>query len=277
VNLFKAGEADAMAASRAEQLFYAVNTEKPHLNNLHLRYALNRAIDKNAVARFAGAGRAPAVNLVPPLIGYRPPQQLIPFNGHHCDVLSHDPAGRRELLAAAGFPGGRYPDGRRLRIELGYPIRPMGKERSEFVQQSWQRRLGIEVSLAPVEYSVWTQTLSQRKYEGVMEVDWTADYADPDAFLAFFTSTSPTNASGWRDASYDDMLTSANAEADPAVRMKMLSECEEFLLRSMPFIPLYFDRRTYLQRQYVRGLEIDPLAGVTFQSAWIDTNWRPSI
>jgi oligopeptide transport system substrate-binding protein len=297
VNLFKAGEADAMSDSvlppqflpalqgsselqvrpALNSFFYAVNTEKPHLNNVQLRYALNMAIDKSAIAKFAGAGRTPAVNFVPPLGRYRAPQQLIfQLQGRSFDVLSYDPDGARALLAAAGFSGGRYANGRPLRIELGYPIRPMGKERSEIVQQSWRRHLGIEVPLAPVEYSVWTQTLSRRKYEGVMEVDWTADYADPDAFLAFFTSTSPTNASGWRDASYDDMLASANAEADPAVRMKKLGTCEEHLLKSMPFIPLYFDKWTYLQRQFVRGLEIDPLAGVTFQSAWIDTGWRPA-
>jgi oligopeptide transport system substrate-binding protein len=289
VNLFKAGEADAMSDSvlppqflpalrgsselqvrpALNSFFYAVNTEKPHLNDVHLRYALNMAIDKNAIAKFAGVGRTPALSLIPPISRYRAPQRLIvPFQGRTYDVLSYDPHGARELLAAAGFPRGRYVDRRPLRIQLAYPIRPMGKERSEIVQQSWRQQLNIEVMLAPVEYSVWTQTISQRKYEGVIEVDWTADYADPDSFLAFFISVSPTNAG--------DLLASANAEADPAMRMQKLAGCEESLLRSMPFIPLYFDKWTYLQRQFVRGLEIDPLAGVTFQSAWIDTGWRPA-
>jgi hypothetical protein len=30
-----------------------------------------------------------------------------------------------------------------------------------------------------------------------------------------------------------------------------------------------------LQKPFVRGLQLDALAGVYFQSAWIDTNWRP--
>jgi len=108
-----------------------------------------------------------------------------------------------------------------------------------------------------------------------MEVDWQADYPDPDAFLAVFTSRSSTNPCGWRDETYDALLASANAELDASERMRKLAACEERLLRGMPILPLFFDRFTYLQRPFVRGLELDPLAGLKFQSAWIDTHWRP--
>ena len=84
------------------------------------------------------------------------------------------------------------------------------------------------------------------------------------------------NSTGWRDKAYDAMLVSANAETEPALRMRKLAECETYLLRSMSIIPLYFDVFTYLQRPFVRGLEIDPLANITIHSAWIDTNWRPA-
>jgi oligopeptide transport system substrate-binding protein len=123
---------------------------------------------------------------------------------------------------------------------------------------------------------VWTQVLASRGYTGLAEWDWTADYADPDTFLALFTSRNPNNSSGWRDEVYDAMLAGANADPDRSARMQKLADCETYLLRSMPLIPLYFDVWTYLQKPFVRGLETDPLAGMTFQNAWIDTNWRPS-
>ena len=151
----------------------------------------------------------------------------------------------------------------------------MGTERSEIVRQSWQRSLGIDVSLAGVEMTVLPQILGSRNYDGLMEVDWNADYADPNAFLSVFTSASTTNPSGWRDGDYDAALAAANEEINPAVRMRKLADCEMHLLQSMPLLPVYFDKWTYLQKPFVRGLHLDPLDGISFHDAWIDTNWRP--
>ena len=67
-----------------------------------------------------------------------------------------------------------------------------------------------------------------------------------------------------------------NEEANAAVRMRKLANSEMQLLRSMPLLPLYFDKWTYLQKPFVQGLHLDPLDGITFHEAWIDTNWRPS-
>jgi hypothetical protein len=37
------------------------------------------------------------------------------------------------------------------------------------------------------------------------------------------------------------MVAAASATLDPVLRMQRLSQCEARLLRTMPFIPLYFD------------------------------------
>lgn len=76
---------------------------------------------------------------------------------------------------------------------------------------------------------MWTQVLSNHDYDGVMEVAYCAHWPDPDAFLSMFTSNSPLNDPGWRNEVYDGMLASANAEADRAVRMQKLADCEAHL------------------------------------------------
>ena len=297
LNLYKVGQADAMGVSvlppqflprlsdkeelhvrpALDSFYYALNVNKRPLDNILLRYALNMAVDKNAIASFVGAGRAAAANFVPPIPGYVSPRHIvINHRSRDCDVLSYDPATARELLAAAGAPGGLLPDGRRLRLDVAFPIRPLSRERGEILQQSWRRNLGIEVALTGLEVRAWFQVLASHDYDGAMEVDYCPNYVDPEAFLSMFTSDSPINDPGWRNEIYDGMLASANAEADQTVRMQKLADCEVYLLRSMPVIPLYFDKWTYLQKPFVRGLEIDPLAGMTFQDAWIDTDWRPS-
>ena len=57
--------------------------------------------------------------------------------------------------------------------------------------------------------TVLSQILGSRAYEGLMEVDWNAHYADPNAFLPVFTSASTTNPSAWRDEDYDAALAAA--------------------------------------------------------------------
>jgi oligopeptide transport system substrate-binding protein len=56
-----------------QSLYYAINTKKPPFNNVLLRYALNMATDKNAIATALG-GDIPAIGYVPPIEGYQSPK-----------------------------------------------------------------------------------------------------------------------------------------------------------------------------------------------------------
>ena len=94
------------------------------------------------------------------------------------------------------------------------------------------------------------------------------------SFLDMFTSTTPSSGTGWSDPEYDALLAAANAFADPA-RMRKLADCERFVLRAMPCMPLYSDVGVYLCKSFVKGLVGDPFHGRMFNDAWIDTNWRP--
>ena len=66
------------------------------------------------------------------------------------------------------------------------------------------------------------------------------------------------------------------AGADPAARMQRLADCERYLLKSMPVIPIFHNVWLYLQKPFVRGLEGNALDKHPFKYSWIDTNWRPS-
>ena len=91
-----AGAREARRADSSRCVWFSMNTTKPPLDNVLVRYALNMAIDRAAIARTLGAGRVPARGYVPPFPGYDPPTTL-PFtlDGHTCDLLSFN----RRLLA----------------------------------------------------------------------------------------------------------------------------------------------------------------------------------
>ena len=57
---------------------------------------------------------------------------------------------------------------------------------------------------------------------------------------------------------YDAMLGHANATADVATRMQRLAECEAYLLKAMPVLPLLLYGFVYLQKPFVHGLGCEP-------------------
>jgi oligopeptide transport system substrate-binding protein len=297
VNLYKAGAAQAMMANQVPQpfipvlrrdkkdfyitpalssYFYLVNTRKPPFDNPLLRYALNMAVDKQSLTEFLSAGQLPGTSLVPPMEGYDSPRSLeVIIDGKSYDILSHNPQAARELLAKAGFASGVGRDGRRLRVEILFNTLETHKQIAEIIQQQWKLELGIDASLVNQEWKVYLETLDNLHYNGVARRGWTGDYVDPNTFLDLFVTGSANNGSGWSDPKYDAMLADANSTTDPSARMKKLGECEQYLLKAMPFVPLYIYTYFYLQKPYVRGVETSILDQHPFKYIWIDTNWKP--
>lgn len=289
LNLYKAGEADSMLAKLVAPvyvptlrrkkdfnsapafwtMFYVVNTTRPPFDNVLVRYALNMAIDKNAIASVLAGGQRPARTLVASLPGYQPVDSLaVTVDGTVYNVLEYNPRAARALLRKAGV--------KNLRIDILYPQHPASQDVPLILREQWQGTLGAEVHFAIQEQKAWHETRNALRYSGVAERGWWGDYLDPTTFLDPFTSGSSIIGSGWSDRQYDAMLADANATPNVSTRMRKLAGCEEYMLRSMPILPLYHNAQAYLQKPYVRGLPRSPIDGISFKYAWIDTNWRPS-
>jgi ABC-type oligopeptide transport system substrate-binding subunit len=253
---------------------FMLRVTKAPLDNVLVRYALNMAVDKNAIAEVTG--ETPAYNFVPPIPGYEPPRTLpVPIDGKIYDVLSFNPAAARELLAKAGFRDGLDKDGRRLTISLIGVDATATTElyAAQVLQQQWRKTLGVEANI--LQGVGVDEALRDFKFQGAMAGSWAADYADANDFLEpLFVTGEANNDSGWSDPRFDAMLTQANRQGDPTERKKMLAHCETQMLKGMPVIPIAFQVCRYLRKPFVHGLWPDPFSGYAFQYAWIDTNWR---
>ena len=287
VNLYKSGEVAAMPGISFPYVFIpamggkrdfhiepafglfcpVMSVQKPPLDNVLLRYALNMATQKQPVCDFLGGGRLPARNVVAPVPGYRGPDSVIvDIDGHPYDVLKFDPEAARSLLAKAGI---RSPE-----ITFHFPQLPESAPRAEMLRQQWQRNLGIRLKLAPREFNVhWSMVLAG-EYTGVADYAFMPLYYDPNPFLDPFATAGAGNPSGWTNEEFRSMLADANRTLDRGERMAKLAECEERLLRDMPSIPIYFDVWAYLRKPFVRGLTSNLFDTRAFKYAWIDRNWR---
>jgi oligopeptide transport system substrate-binding protein len=258
-------------------IWHGFNIRKPPFDNVLLRYALNMATGKAEIARCFGGGRSVARNIIPSMEGYPAPKTLpITIDGAIYDVLSYNPEGARSLLAKAGYPNGMGRDGRPLSFEILFPTLPHSRLIAEMLQQQWRSNLNVEPKLVLREFNVWLQNTLALDYSGAAEGGGWPDYLDPNGIFDWFVKGAASSCTGYADPLFDQKVSEANEALEPATRLQRLAKAEEYLLRSMPVIPIFHNVWLYLQKPFVGGLEGNLLDKHPFKYAWIDTNWRPS-
>jgi len=234
-----------------QSVFLRFNTTKPPLDNPKVRRALSLALDRDLLARtILQASRLPAHALTPPGTGGYTARASVGL----------DLATARRLLTEAGFPGGA---GLPV-IELQARNDELMPRLAEAMQATWQRELGVRVSLNQAEQKIWIQNQQTLNY-AISTAAWTADFPDPVTFLGLFTSDSSYNWTGWKSPAYDRLLAAAAVTTDLQKRYEIFQQAEQVLLDEMPITPLHFGAQTYLIHPAVQGWVPSPLVFRRYQ------------
>jgi oligopeptide transport system substrate-binding protein len=222
-----------------ETEYLQFNVTKPPLNDPRVRSALARAIDRAAITRdVLHDSCQPAGALTPTDTAGYTPEARIPSD--------FDAA--RQLLAAAGYPGGKnFPV-----LEMQTKNDNIWRAVAEAIQEMWKRELGIHVEIVSLEQKTWMANSQTMNYE-ITFYRWIGDYDDPSTFLYLFKSDSGQNDTGWASADYDRLNQEANHAADPVERYALLQKAEALLLDAAPIAPVYYGTRTYLIKPCVKG------------------------
>jgi len=227
--------------------FLRFNVTRKPFDDVRVRQALALAIDKDRIVKkITRAGELTTSHLVPP--GTR--------NYHPPEGLGYDPARARELLAAAGYPGGRgFP-----RFEYLFNAGSAGganvhQSIGVELQEMWRAELGIQMDLRQAETKVFWGLQSRLDYQ-VCRSSWIGDYDDPNTFLGMFISGDGNNETGWKNPAYDRLVAAANQEVDPARREADFQAAETLLVHDeVPIIPLYiYVGMNYFHTNRVAGL-----------------------
>ncbi len=191
---------------------YRFNTTRPPFNDVRVRQALAFAIDRQRIVeRVAKGGQTPAQSLTPPNTAGFTAQSRVP----------HDPERARQLLAEAGFPGGRgFPA-----FEILFNTNEGHRQIAEAIQQMWRTELGVDARLFNQEAKVYSDTMRRLDY-AVARFAWVGDYLDPSTFIDIMTGDSGNNQTGWKNAEYDRLVEAARSEPSAAKRYAMFQRCE---------------------------------------------------
>ncbi len=235
--------------------FYLFNVTKAPFDNPLVRNALSLVVNRQSIVdNITKAGQIPASTLSLMTESYHPD-----FNN---EIYNPDKA--RQLLAEAGYPGGKgFPT-----FTVIYNTADAHRKIALAIQQMWKTELGID---AQIENQEWKTFLSTRQdlHFDISRAGSISTLADPQDFLNSYTTGHGMNDTGWSNAEFDALLETAKVETGDE-RYTLLAEAEAVLLRELPLIPIYYYSFTYLKDPSVKGAEFNAIGRLNYKDIYID-------
>lgn len=243
--------------------FYFFNMTDPRFQDPRVRQAFNYAIDRNRITQDVLRGQAyenGIYGVVPPISstfkGYD-------FSGIKSVGFDYNPEKAQQLLAEAGYPGGKGFGSVNLRVNIGDVHSAVAEEISEQIFQT----LGINVN---IDGSTFEQKDVDADYArgDLFRSAWFADYCSPETFLSNFygkyvpaTMDEPSqiNQSRYKNPVFDDLIDRARVAGSQTERYRLYNLAELELMKNPPLIVLWYAGDIQLKYSNVRNLKNNPM------------------
>jgi ABC-type oligopeptide transport system substrate-binding subunit len=223
--------------------FLGFDVSRRPFHDRRVRRAFSLATDRETLADVILRGYA-----FPATGGLLPPG----MTGHSSGIgLPYDPEAARNLLAEAGYPGGRgFPAIDCLaRDDPGHDLA------CKYLQALWWENLGVEINWNKIEWASFYD-LMVRGTPHLWMVGWYADYPDPDDVLRVQWWL---GFGGWQNEFFNKMVEDARRVMDQAERMRMYQQADRILIEEVPVLPLSYGCFHMLVKPWVRNLFTSPL------------------
>jgi len=218
---------DIIKQSSYDIWYLTYNTYMKPFNDLRVRQAFNLAIDRQTLTKDVLKGTAnPNYSLLMPGFPGYDPSIKVPY----------DPAKARQLLAAAGYPGGKgFPQ---IDIQVRNSSGEVGMTvpAAEFIQSQIKTNLGItNLGVKVVDQKVLTANLNAHKLPLVF-IGYNYDYVDPSDFLDLFVTG---GRHAWSNAQYDAIVKAGDHSFDPATRAADYKKAQQIMAAQVPASYMY--------------------------------------
>jgi ABC-type oligopeptide transport system substrate-binding subunit/predicted Ser/Thr protein kinase/tetratricopeptide (TPR) repeat protein len=228
---------------RTETEYVEFDPSRPPFDDARVRRALVHAIDRKMLADVVLRGyESPATG------GFVPPG----MPGHSAGIgLAYEPDRARQLLAEAGYPGGR-----------GFPVvtawtdtDPARVEVIRALQAQWREKLGVEIGWEIFPWAVFLDKLHESRPHLFCHC-WIADYPDPDNFLR--VGLAQSYSQHW-NATFDELVERARRSTDQAERMKLYQAADRILIEEAVMMPTTYGRWDLLIKPWVKKHPTSPI------------------
>lgn len=227
------------------QAIYLNNQAKPFDNQL-VRQALCYAIDRQGIMDMVADGHGTAVgsSIYPAFTKYFLPELV--------DKYPHSVEKAKELLAQAG-----YPDGFDMTISVPNNYQPH-MDTAEVVAEQL-REAGINVTIQPVEWSTWLDTIYNGRQFQATVVGVDAANMTARAMLERFTSDYAKNFINYSNPAYDALFQKAINAQDEAEQTDLYKQMETMLADTAANVYIQDLCDLVAMRQDLGGLKFYPI------------------
>ena len=240
--------------------FIAFQLKHRPFGDVRVRRALAHAVDRKRIAGIDPFGRMLAVGILPPgMFAYSPEDKAIPY----------DPERARQLLAEAGYPGGKgLPTVHYHQAHRG----EAGRAADAIVRENLEA-VGVRVEFNYSEWETFSIALDEKRLP-TLGLTWVADVPDPDSFLASLFLTNGTyNMFSYSSAVVDSLLVAGSRMRSSRERAELYRRAERLILDDAPMIPLYNIENAFVVRREVRDLHVTPfgIGNLSMERVWLDS------
>ena len=226
--------------------YYGLNVRSKQLKTRSMRVAINRAIDRESIAKSVFEQTL------------QPPRGIVPegmpgFNGEGCKSLcDYSPEVARRLIR-------KVP--KRSRVVTLEHTREPTQKKVALALESDLEEAGLDVRTRAYRFPKYLRLLRSGD-QSMYRLGWVAEYPDPDVFLySLFSSASPDNHSGFSSNAVDKLLVKARSEVSDKKRADLYRRAEQLILRNAPIAPLGSFVMHWAARPDVADISFDVLGG----------------
>lgn len=236
------------AVPSLDTAYIGFNMEDPVVGgNRLLRQAMQAAFDRDRWVRFQNGRVTPATGPVPPAMALTDhPESLFPY-----DVQK-----ARDLLASAGYPGGRDPrTGRRLELTLELGAGDSETREMAEVLASFMEQIGIVLIPSFNNWPAFLKKIEQRRAQ-IFFLTWMADYPDPENFLQLFygpNGTPGANRCNYRNEAFDRLYEKAVALPEGPGKRLVYADMERIVKEDCPWLFLHHSMTVILRQPWLEN------------------------
>jgi len=228
---------EAISFPRLCNYYYTFNLSDSgpeQFKDVRVRRALALAVDRKIITENVLAGGQPQAYTFTPAAtaGFTPPTTRMAEMAQ-----AERDAEAKELLAEAG-----YGPGNPLSFDMIYNTSEAHEKVAVALSQMWKQKLGVEVSLANMEWKVFLETRGNQDFE-LARGAWCGDYNEASTFLDLLDSASGYNDGKFQNADVDALLEQAKTAGDT---QPIYTEVEQIIADEVPIIPIYHYAGVYM-------------------------------
>lgn len=236
-------------------LLILLNFKTKPFDNIKLRQAIAYALPYQDIIRTSYFGQAkPWEGLIPSAYpGYTKPAEM----------YAYDPERAKQMLAEAGFPGGKgleaFPDAFKLTYvsERESILGPTAT-----LIQTRLRALGIPVQLDPIPGTQYADRQLVKRDLPFALADQNKPIAVDSIYAMRLSYMSlpqgVSNQTNFTDPGFDQMGNDVLIEADAAKRQELLDRMQNLLAEKLAVLPVLETKLLYAQQANIKGLTLHP-------------------